>query len=234
MAQHFQSLSVTEQPSGNDNGGKLASAKTKTAAKAHPGEPPGHFKLKPCNKCNRSLPLENFANKQSRCRDCDKEERSWQNGCGHAFGKGWLEKQDVKNLKDLRKKWTAARTLAQKETGKIKFNYKEQWHDIYFEKGKEYLEDSKLMWEDEYYEWGTTKVGGSIGPQEMRENWEKWKNDPQSYPQLTNAQGRTQIAIPGFSLMLRNFQRIGERCGTTEKMKLNKNQTAMSRFGGAL
>ena len=99
MAQHFQSLSVTEQPSGNDNGGKPASAKTKTAAKAHPGEPPGHFKLKPCNKCNRSFPLENFTDRQSRCRGCDKEERSWQNGCDHAFEKGWLEQQDVTKMK---------------------------------------------------------------------------------------------------------------------------------------
>ena len=64
--------------------------------------------------------------------------------------------------------------------------YKEQWHDIFFEKGKEHLDDSKFMWEGECYDWGLTKAGGSEGPQETHENWKKWKNDSETYPQLTD------------------------------------------------
>ena len=115
---------MPEQHSGSDHGGKPASAKTKVAAKAKAGEPSGHdsAREKPCNKCNKSLPLDSFANKQWRCRTCDKEERYWRDGCDTSVGKGWLEKQDPKKVKDLKKKWTAARTLAQKDQSKIKFN----------------------------------------------------------------------------------------------------------------
>ena len=150
--------------------GKRHSPKTQQAAPAE----------KKCQKCKKTLPIEDFHADQGRCKCCSKRVRGFtglvsREGLNKEYEQ--MESDEPKEADRLYMAYCKHSNEQEKLVTKRKFSLHEYFREYRSRRGFRLAGVGEMMWEGEYYEWAKTAKAGFLSDTEAKANWDKWLND---------------------------------------------------------